>query len=176
MSEKFVTYVLMLSKAFPANHPRKGEPTYFKDRLQNAGVPITDPFWGADLIPDDKIINEKIHTLRANYELWAKRFEKIMRGEACLSIRQWEGKPRRSKAIEIARLTKEDGIGLQKLTFDTKAICPLCHPEIEGSTRIWQPETIAANDGLYFVDWQCWFDKYDLSKPLAIIHFTSFRY
>ena len=35
---------------------------------------------------------------------------------------------------------------------------------------------LAKNDGLSFNDWFYWFEKYDLSKPLAIIHFTKFRY
>jgi len=164
-----VTYQLILSQTFPATHPRKGEPTEFYSALRN-----TLDFLRYDLSPVD-FIYCKLHTIRANYPLWKKRFEKIARGEACLSIRQWEGKPRRSNTIEIARLTKDDGIGLQKLEFDTKAVCPLCHPIIEGNTIV-QAETLAANDGLNFVDWQCWFDKYDLTEPLAIIHFTKFRY
>lgn len=171
-------YVLILSKTFPAKHPRHGEATEFAARLKNTFTCIKcSRIVGAMCSPDCECYkNVKLHTIRANYPLWKKRFEKIERGEACLSIRQWEGKPRHSKTIEIARLTKEDGIGLQKLTFDTKAVCPLCHPTIEGSTKTWQPETLAANDGLCFVDWQCWFDKYDLSEPLAIIHFTECRY
>lgn len=92
------TYVLMLSKTFPAYHPRKGEPTDFRLALKN-----TLDFWRYDLSPVDMLYC-KLHTIRANYLLWKKRFEKIERGEACLSIRQWEGKPRRSKTVEIARL------------------------------------------------------------------------
>lgn len=35
------TYVLMLSQAFPAKHPRAGESTIFATKLQNAiGIPI----------------------------------------------------------------------------------------------------------------------------------------
>ena len=37
-------------------------------------------------------------------------------------------------------------------------------------------ENIAYNDGLSFEDWKEWFKKYDISKKLAIIHFTKFRY
>ena len=65
----------------------------------------------------DKIINkEKKHTLRSNYEYWRQRFEKINSGEACLSLRYWQGLPYRSKQVEFLRLTKNDGIGLQRLT------------------------------------------------------------
>jgi len=37
-------------------------------------------------------------------------------------------------------------------------------------------DKLAANDGLLTEDWYRWFKKYDLSKPMAVIHFTSFRY
>lgn len=37
-------------------------------------------------------------------------------------------------------------------------------------------EILANNDGLSKEDWQEWFRGYDLSKPMAIIHFTKFRY
>ncbi len=36
--------------------------------------------------------------------------------------------------------------------------------------------TLARNDGLSLEDWEAWFKDYDLSKPMAIIHFTPFRY
>lgn len=32
------------------------------------------------------------------------------------------------------------------------------------------------NDGLSEVDWRNWFERYDLTEPLAVIHFTKFRY
>ena len=95
------TYVLMLSQFFPAYHPKAGSSTDFKNKLQAALNGWSD------------LTFAKLHTIRANYPLWKKRFEQIERGEACLSIRQWSGKPYASKQVEIARLTKDDGIGLQ---------------------------------------------------------------
>lgn len=35
---------------------------------------------------------------------------------------------------------------------------------------------IFENDGLSLADWCDWFRHYDLSKPMAIINFTKFRY
>lgn len=35
---------------------------------------------------------------------------------------------------------------------------------------------VANNDGLKYLDWRRWFKDYDLSKPLAVVHFTKFRY
>ncbi len=148
------TYVLTLSHSFPANHAMHGKPTYFREKF--LGTPG---------------MLRKLHTIRANYTLWAKRFEKIAAGDACLSVREWMGAPYRSKQREIARLTKDDGVGLQKLTFFSGRI-------IYPTVGKYQPSVkeIANNDGLHADDWVYWFKNYDLSKPLAIIHFTKFRY
>ena len=161
------TYVITLSQHFPATHPRKGQLTHFNAKLSSAlwiargGVSV-----GA---------KPKLHTIRANYLLWEERFKKINRGEACLSIRQWTGKPYASKQVEIARLTKEDGIGIQKLTFDNNDIDAFNLPEINDD-HTWQLEDIAENDGLDIFSWLHWFENYNLSQPMAIIHFTKFRY
>lgn len=154
------TYVLTLSKVFPATHKRHGEPTYFWERFSS---------------PD--FTRPKLHTIRANFDLWYKRFEKIAAGEACLSVREWTGAPYRSKQRELVRLTKEDGIGLQKLQLEVAdKLFGKYHARIDdgcGSASIIE---LATNDGLSLEDWKEWFKNYDLSKPLAIIHFTSFRY
>ncbi len=143
------TYVITLSKVFPATHPLKGEPTDFREAFQKT----------------------KLHTIRANYPLWAKRIAEVQRGEAVLSVRQWSGRPYMSKQETIATLTADDGVGIQKLTFFSGRI-------IYPTVGKYQPSVkeIANNDGLHADDWVDWFKNYDLSKPLAIIHFTKFRY
>lgn len=155
------TYVITLSQVFPVTHKRSGEPTGFKD---------------AFLQGQNDIFDGKRHTIRANYELWEKRFKKIEEGKACLSVRQWTGKPYRSKQVELARLTKENGIGIQKLCFheDRAGNRTLVLFTIDGKpqSRLF----LAKNDGLSLDDWEEWFKGYDLSKPLAIINFTKFRY
>lgn len=152
------TYVLTLSKVFPATHPHKGEPTHFVNKFVSAIKQITGEWW-------------KIHTIRANYPLWAKRIAEVQRGEAVLSVRIWLGAPYRSKQTEIAHLTKDDGVGIQKLTFFSGRIG---YPTVGK----YQPSVkeIAHHDGLWPTEWVFWFKNYDLSKPLAIIHFTPFRY
>lgn len=142
------TYVITLSQVFPATHARAGEPTGFRENL----------------------CKTKLHTIRANYEFWKTRFEQIEKGEACLSIRQWTGKPYRSKQVEIGRLTREDGIGIERLMFDKSRFLPHVNYKPVGVGNL------ANNDGLSLEDWSEWFKGYDLSKPLAIIHFTKFRY
>lgn len=158
------TYVLTLSQKFPAKHPRKGEPTNFKKELLNAvwrahNMSVRFPQFGM-----------KLHTIRANYPLWKKRFEQIEAGKATLSVRYWTGKPYASKQMEICKLTKEDGIGLQKLSF----YYVLGFPLVEGKSL--KADIIANNDGLSSQDWRVWFKDCDITKPLAIIHFTPFRY
>lgn len=166
------TYVLTLSQHFPATHPRKGEPTGFADKIQEALNYVK--YFGIEGMQPTK--RAKIHTIRANYPLWAKRFEQINRGEACLSIRQWTGKPYASKQVEIACLTKADGIGIQKLEFVSCYGIIGATVVIDGIDKFMSKITLAYNDGLTHNDWLDWFKDYDLSKPLAIIHFTKFRY
>lgn len=159
------TYVLMLSQVFPAYHPKSGKPTGFQNKLQAALNGWSD------------LTFAKLHTIRANYPLWAKRFEQIERGEACLSIRQWSGKPYASKQVEIARLTKYDGIGLQKFEVSTNyaGINNWQHFKIDDRGYM-SINDIPNKDGLTREDWIDWFKNYDLSKPFAIIQFTKFRY
>lgn len=161
------TYVLMLSRVFPATHPRKGEPTRFFDKFL-AGQALSREGW---------LVEPKLHTIRANYPLWAKRIAEVQRGEAVLSVRQWSGSPYRSKQIEIARLTKDDGVGIQKLELElADKMFRVYHPRIDEGKSYASLAQLANNDGLSLGDWAWWFRNYDHSKYLAIIHFTPFRY
>ena len=165
--KKQIEYCLILSKEFPLTHPRAGEETLFSLRMLAAILKFS-------------CYHAKLHTIRGNYELWAKRFEKIAAGEAVLSVREWEGKPYRSKQREIARLTREDGIGIQKLDLMSVLFSGVrkidydfwdAYGKFVGLIR-----KLAANDGLTEEDWLEWFKEFDYSKPMAIIHFTPFRY
>ena len=111
---------------------------------------------------------------------WRKIFDEIEAGNAYLSLRQWSGKPYASKQIEIARLTREDGIGIQLLCFagnKTKKDRELHHPIVRGTTEV-DYRQLAMNDGLTVMDWEAWFSNpdYDLSEPMAILQLTKFRY
>lgn len=165
------TYVITLSKVFPSTHPRKGKETQFNARFQNALMCAKCRETKNGMCMGECAVGgEKLHTIRANYELWASRFEQIAAGKACLSIRQWTGAPYRSKQVELARLTAEDGVGIQELKM-----IDLSRPTKINGHKVELPD-LAKNDGLEFNDWFNWFRGYDLSKPLAIIHFTKFRY
>ena len=158
------TYVLTVSKTFPKTHKRAGEPTFFKDKI------ILDRAFG----------NGKIHTIRSNYQYWKNIVEKIQAGEAILSIRYWSGKPYKSKQVEICQLDKDSGVGVQEL--DMSAFKRVGLPFINfrdesgvGSKHINALE-LSDNDGLSYDDFKEWFKDYDMSKPMAVIHFTKFRY
>lgn len=144
------TYVITLSKKFPSTHAKAGMNTCFEEKLRVY----------------------KLHTIRANFDLWYKRFEKIAAGEACLSVREWTGAPYRSKQKELARLTREDGIGIQCLNIANLYGCDRYIVDCYDVAL----SHLATNDGLSPNDWLDWFKAYDKTKNLAIIHFTPFRY
>ena len=89
------TYVITVSKTFLSTHWKAGLPTRFDSKIKDG---------------------RKVHTIRGNYPLWAKRIAEVERGEACLSIRQWEDKPYRSKQIEIVGAMKSSGLRSEKLS------------------------------------------------------------
>lgn len=158
------TYVITLSRYFPVKHSKAGEQTSFRDAFEagqvfNRGSECT-------------YLRPKLHTIRANYLLWEKRIKEVQEGNAVLSVRQWLGKPYCSKQIEIARLTAANGVGIQMLRFlGDNFNGGYIRNGVFPSDKI-----LAKNDGLSLADWEEWFRGYDLSKPLAIIHFTKFRY
>lgn len=150
------TYVITVSEQFPKTHKKSGLPTGFINAIA---------------------LKLKKHTIRGNYLLWRNRFDKINKGEACLSVRYWSGKPYRSKQIEAFVFDNTDGIGIEKLEFfdDGDGVSRLSYPLINNYAEP-KIETLAENDGLEYKDFKEWFKGYDLSDPMVIIHFTNFRY
>ena len=151
------TYVITLSQNFPAMHKQAGKPTNFKEKF---------------------LRGEKIHTIRANYPLWEKRIKEVQDGRAVLSVRQWTGKPYRSKQVEITTLTAEDEIGVQTARIVAGIYLKIIFGENFEHYFVSEEERtlLAKNDGLSLEDWKEWFRSYDITKPMAIIHFTKFRY
>ena len=156
------TFVLTVSEFFPKTHSKAGQPT---------GFPLAIKHY------------EKLHTIRGNYDLWAKRFEKIDKGEAELSVRVWMGVPYKSKQKEIFRYNSSLEIGVEKLTFEEMIMTTeeVITTKSKEGIHLWKPNIsdcleLAQNDGLSLEDFQEWFSIYDLSKQMAIIHFTDFRY
>lgn len=184
--EKMKTYVITLSKRFMKGHPRAGEPTRFRCKffmgrafcdacLYNCGYDGTVNNRSCSrnaIIENGRLCNSpKIHTIRGNFPFWEKRIKEVQEGKAILSIRQWTGEPYKSKQEVLINLSQKDGVGIQKLEYDQ-----MLGWFIDDTDSDITSEAIAGNDGLSFKDWQAWFPKAKNSEPMAIIHFTSFRY
>lgn len=170
-------YYLTLSQRFPKGHIKEGQLTLFENALRKAtdGCDGCPEYWKCFGEKDWCEANhEKRHTIRANYEFWRKRFEKIKRGKAVLSVRKWIGKPyaEGSTQVEIMKLTKDDDIGIQKMTIEG---CTTHHQIFIDGIPVSSKE-LANNDGLDEADWHSWFRGYDVTEPMAVIHFTKFRY
>jgi hypothetical protein len=161
---KLKTYVIMISRTFPAYHPRKGQETYFVEKILASFKSIRHPL---DYIP-------KLHTIRANYDLWEKRMKEVQEGKAVISLRYHTlGRyVKGNKQIEFARLDKDSGCGVQKVNFGLETSMPF----IDDRDNYIDAGILSINDGLLFVDFDYWFKLYKLDKPMAIIHFTKFRY
>lgn len=149
----------MVSRVFPAYHPRKGEETNFPQYIAE---------------------NKKETTVRPNYERWRQKADAINRGDAVLSVRIWTGKPYCSPQKEISELSK---IEVQKVhiyqvvktfpcgwlkdfhvnIFIENSVMPLRHAF-----------KFAYRDGLSLADFQAWFKK--PAEDMALIHFGNFKY
>jgi len=145
------THVLMVAKSFLATHPRAGEETNFASMILG---------------------KEKLHTIRGNYDNWKPKIDEINAGKAVLSLREWTGKPYRSKQNTIIELTD---IGYQKIRMDKVG-----NFYVE-EKPIFDVEELALNDGLVVEDFLSWFGVQKMIKKGEVfegivIHFTNFRY
>lgn len=188
--EKIRVYVLMLSKEFPKEHPRAGQPTDFKERLLLALKAQEQEAECASCGGDCKTCYcpfvsgiMKVHTIRTKMERWSGIMKKVQEGKAVISVRQWKGRPyeKGNVQVELFRLGKDDGVGLQTLSVreytdadDGIERAVYC---IDGKPMpMLTMKQIAENDGLTVEDWKAWFTGMSFVEPLPIIHFTKFRY
>lgn len=187
---KIKRYRLSVRRTFPEGHPREGQETGFIRKIENA---VLGKCYRCAAKNNKGLCLEfecqehdvwcKLHTVRANYEYWKKITDMVQKGEAIIEIFYWSGSPYNSKRdgskqVVFATLDKDSGCGVQKLIFNYGDIS---FPYVNNSNPInhqYKPLRLdlAKNDGLSLDDFKAWFKGYDLSKPMAIIHFTSFRY
>lgn len=119
----------------------------------------------------------KLHTIRSNYQLWKKRMEEVQQGKAVIELYYWSGNPYRSKQVVFAILDRHSGCGVQKIDLSKLEFhhYPYIVHEDDTCTHC-KIEQVSKNDGLSLEDFKSWFKGYDLSEPMAIVHFTNFRY
>lgn len=163
-------YRMPVSRTYPTNHPEKGEPTYFIERILTA--------LGKD---EGWMLLPKLHTIRGKFEKWAKIMKEVQEGRAVLDLYYWNGKPYRKGSTQFvfATLDKDSGCGIQKLLIskesNNKYLGTILTPE-NYTTSYVSISVVAQNDGLQLEDFKAWFKSIDISKHVAIIQFTSFRY
>ena len=178
-AQKIKRYRLGVSRNFPTTHARKGEQTWFiqaiLNELNNHKETLITCYDENYKETNILISHRKLHTIRSNYELWAKRMAEVLAGRAVIELFYWSGKPYRSKQIVFAVLDKNSGCGVQELDFIAYNIERPC---IFGNGYAARNHisTLAKNDGLLLDDFKAWFKGYDLSQPMAIIQFTKYRY
>ena len=176
MNKKIKIYRMSISRVFPATHPRKGQDTDFKEKILS-GLDCPDCICELSKTCENchRAGIFKIHTIRANYDYWKKRIDEVNAGNAILVLYEWKGKPySKDGTRELFRFDKDSGIDVQLLTFNPDGHQYLSSVGV-GDWLV-KKETLAINDGLSEQDFRDWFKGYDLSEPMAIIHFTKFRY
>lgn len=182
--------VITFSRFFPANHPKKGEPTFFVEKIW-AHLILTEKFdwescesflcgfWCEGMFSMKKVedfVHEneaKTHTIREGNR-WKK--------DDVFSPRVWGGKPYNSSQIVFApelTIPKTEIIGTVNYNVDGK----------EKDIRFWVPSgqfsrngvelkrtlfhseamEVAKNDGLLYSDFRAWFNKGDFEGQK--IHF-----
>ena len=138
-----------------AGHPKAGKPTWFKEKLLHGAI----------------YYEAKLHTIRGNFPYWDNVVCEVNAGRAVLSLRQWKGKPYKSKQEEFLKVRK---LGIQLI--EIKGSDGLYFPRIMVDGKMLREETgwrLAANEGLSDIDFIDWFTKDFVG---AIIHFSRLRY
>jgi hypothetical protein len=144
--------VITFSRVFPSYHPRKGEPTYFVEKIyEGIKVPMEyiSNYKNQEFSYPFSVPLPKYHTIRAGHR-W-KVGDKF-------SPRVWSGKPYQSKMITIA-----PDIEIKKI-FDFKMDLNGVYSVGGFYLEDHQYETLAQNDGLSEDDMFNWFMK-NYNKP-----------
>lgn len=136
--------VLTVSRTFPAYHPRKGEPTYFVEKILGA-IPVRN--WGQ--IPKEidrdfstvRLSIPKLHTIRSGSRWKA--------GEMA-SLRYWSGRPYNSKQVEFAQVEI-------KKVWPIKIVGEFIFNQFDNVLFAAHLDQLATNDGLSVDDLRAWF-------------------
>lgn len=163
------TYVITVSRIFPVTHSKNGQETKFEELIKEG---------------------RKTHTIRGNFQLWAKRLDEVNVGKAVLSIRVWRGRP---------YWPSEDGgpaqLEIKRLTSVQYQAVGIANAEILVGGLPQNSNMVAQRDGLTLRDFWEWFGflKYEKRASLKegetlftmrsektfegiIIHFTGDKY
>lgn len=152
--------VLTFSRYFPSYHPRKGEPTYFVEKIWKCTGAVYEYARNLDeelsrFLDTDLKFNPKGHTIRAGYR-W-KVGDKF-------SPRIWSDKPYRSKQIIIAPDIEIKKVWDVEISAFTHGYTHITIPSKDKNLRTHGYRSmiplgdVAANDGLEIKDFEAWFN------------------
>jgi hypothetical protein len=135
--------VITFSRYFPVKHPRKGEPTYFVEKIWAGLADITDRMQGNVDMDWHEYYNgvPKWHTIRAGNRWKVGDF---------FSPRFWSDKPYRSKQSLIT-----EPIEIKKIWDFEKDEHGFYF--VNGSNTNLDVDVVAKNDGLSREDFDSWF-------------------
>ena len=156
--------VITFSRTYPSYHLRKGQPTYFVEKIWDSlGLPLHQPTILANGLNEeylnfqrlgDDFIWPKHHTVRAGHRWKAGDW---------FSPRVWSGKPYNSKQIIIA-----PDIQIKKTyDFELQGGKAFIHDFMELNNI--GLSTISKNDGLLLNDFVGWFNDFSKSFSGQII-------
>lgn len=145
---------MMFATVCPHYHPKKGEPTWFVEKicagLADKGILVGDPFWKGLDCDFHKYYNgvPKWHTIRVGSRWQVGDYFKPL---------IWSGKPYRSKTIQIASPIMVEKAW--KIKFDECGVISINgfydYSEIVAADSFM--EVLARNDGLSEEDLHFWF-------------------
>lgn len=164
--------VITLSQTFPAYHPRKGESTFFNEKIWKSlwlsQMPIYHTlsnglsygYFNQNIAE----IDPKHHTIRSG-----KRWKD---GDMA-SLRVWSGKPYNSPQIAIAPDVKLRVLDFEINGFDVyiggKPYCKLNETDEKF-------QTVCRNDGLTFLEFDKWFNQLNFYGQILIWNNTNLPY
>lgn len=137
--------VITFSRNFPAYHPRKGEPTYFVEKIWAGLADSTDRVQGSVDMDFHQYYNgvPKWHTIRAGNRWKVGDW---------FSPRFWSGKPYASKQSLIT-----EPLEIKKIwNFEFYGMTIWLNDKVLNTLEV---SEIAKNDGLSYVDFISWFKK-----------------
>lgn len=158
--------VLVVSRSFPSGHPKKGQPTYFVEKILNAlrfasgslpsemqAMIYRYEFNGGNIERDFDLSIKKVHTIRVG-----ARFKD---GDMA-SLRIWSDKPYRSKQIEFAQVEVKRVIPIK--IYINWANFNVYYENTDGRTLRMDLDKVARNDGLSAEDFTSWFNIHPKTK------------
>lgn len=142
--------VITFSRTYPSYHPKKGQQTYFVEKLYNSLYSKNNLMdYPKELDVDESILGIKHHTIRAGNR-WKK-------GDF-FSPRIWSGKPYNSKMITLAPDIEIKNIW--DFEMDLNGVYSINGKYTDEETNY----RLASNDGLTEIDMQFWFMP-NMDKP-----------